>query len=151
MFIPYVVACTSSKDDVEARRLALAVTSCLGAALSCSFPLRSRTTSIDTSGKAAFGSIGESIPYRIPPERSKSFAAPRRPLGADQQQAARKHLPSADAGCFSLISSLPSAEQVWTIKLLALLGLLSPSVAIVARVTERPRLALALALNPLMH
>jgi hypothetical protein len=142
-FVPYAVACMASKDDASTR-MALVVTALLGAALVFVPPALSDDL-YRYLWEGRLWLLGEN-PYRIPPD-DPSLAPLRDALW---EPINNKSLASIYPPLLQLLFAAAAllGGKVWTIKLLALLGLLV-SVAIVARVTRRPRLALALGLNPL--
>jgi len=141
-FVPYVF-CVTAKGDVTSR-FALVATAVIGGVLVLVPPALSDDL-YRYLWEGRLWLLGEN-PYRAPPD-DPSLASLRDALW---EPINNKSLASIYPPLLQLLFAVSSSlgGQVWTIKLFALLGLLG-SVAIVARVTKRPRAALALGLNPL--
>jgi hypothetical protein len=143
-FVPYLAALFLSKSREPTTPMAVAATAALGAVLVFAPPVLSDDL-YRYLWEGRVWLLGEN-PYRIPPS-DPSLAAFRDALWEPINNKALASIYPPFLQVVFVMSALLGGH-VWTIKLLALLGLLL-SVFVIARVSKRPRLALALGLNPL--
>lgn len=143
-FVPYVLALRFAHPHDVSGRVALAATATLGAVLVFAPPVLSDDL-YRYLWEGRVWLLGEN-PYRLPPDDANLVSL----RDALWEPINNKPLASIYPPLLQMLFVLSAmlGGHVWTIKLLALGGLLV-AVAILARVSEQPRLALALGLNPL--